>query len=424
MSFKLNPKPPWYNKESKGVSINKIKMEDGVLGKANRDGTIDINKDIKDPNKINQVVSHEKVHLDQMERGDLDYDDNNVIWKGKKYSRSKMDEGNKNLPWEKEAYAKMNKMEKFKLKGHRGNSTPFNNITQRGLVTPLNLEEGSDEDPVTTKTKTKTNRKGEVITKEITKNSETGRKTKSINTKGPVTTTTTPAPPPTKIEVNTPESSVEFPAQPKQTITPGSSTEGDNKPFVKPLKITGYKEAYNKTDKSIPFEEFETKAIKWNKENPGKKTPSKLDHIPARPARIVNPGVSHSLMIPGVPTTSTSTYETNETKTKIKNNQNNNQKNKAPKSKKEEYCTPESTSVSCLGTGKSGPFGLKTKKGGVTSEAGKNLAKSERKARDKKIFAPLAAAKESIALGSAGRKQKRGRASAQRKMKIQRFFSA
>ena len=39
-----------------------------------------------------------------MERGDLDYDNNSVYWKGKKIPRSTMDEGDKNLPWEKEAY--------------------------------------------------------------------------------------------------------------------------------------------------------------------------------------------------------------------------------------------------------------------------------------------------------------------------------
>jgi len=34
----------------------------------------------------------------------VDYDDDNVYWKGKKYPRSVMKEGAKNLPWEKEAY--------------------------------------------------------------------------------------------------------------------------------------------------------------------------------------------------------------------------------------------------------------------------------------------------------------------------------
>ena len=46
------------------------------------------------------------VHIDQMNRGDLDYDDKYVYWKGKKIPRSSMDEGAKNLPWEKEAYDK------------------------------------------------------------------------------------------------------------------------------------------------------------------------------------------------------------------------------------------------------------------------------------------------------------------------------
>lgn len=94
---------PYFNDNTPIYSID---MEDGVLGKANNNGTIVINKDIKDSKQIDDVVDHEKVHIDQMKRGDLDYDDNNVYWKGKKYSRAKMNEGEKNLPWEKEAYKK------------------------------------------------------------------------------------------------------------------------------------------------------------------------------------------------------------------------------------------------------------------------------------------------------------------------------
>ena len=86
--------------------IVKVDMEDGVLGKANKDGTIHINKDVVDPKQIKDIVKHESVHIDQMQRGDLDYNDNKVIWKGKEYSRAKMKEGAKNLPWEKEAYKK------------------------------------------------------------------------------------------------------------------------------------------------------------------------------------------------------------------------------------------------------------------------------------------------------------------------------
>jgi len=42
-----------------------------------------------------------------MKRGDLNYDDKYVYWKGKKYLRAQMQEGAKNLPWEAEAYKKV-----------------------------------------------------------------------------------------------------------------------------------------------------------------------------------------------------------------------------------------------------------------------------------------------------------------------------
>tara|TARA_R110001592_G_scaffold358794_1_gene664178 strand:- start:47 stop:358 length:312 start_codon:yes stop_codon:yes gene_type:complete len=102
MAFKLNG-PPY---SSNDTPVYNVSMEDGILGKANNNGTIIINKDIKDPKQIDKVISHESVHIDQMKRGDLDYDDKNVYWKGKKYPRSKMNEGAKNLPWEMEAYKK------------------------------------------------------------------------------------------------------------------------------------------------------------------------------------------------------------------------------------------------------------------------------------------------------------------------------
>ena len=89
--------------------IYNVDMEDGVLGKANNNGSITLNNKLKDPEQIDDVIDHEMVHIDQMKRGDLDYDDNNVMWKGKKYSRASMKEGAKNLPWEKEAYNKTKK---------------------------------------------------------------------------------------------------------------------------------------------------------------------------------------------------------------------------------------------------------------------------------------------------------------------------
>ena len=99
MAFKLN-NPPY---ERDNTPIYRVNMEEGVMGKANNNGSIVLNINL-DPKDVDDVVSHEKVHLDQMERGDLDYDSENVYWKGKTYSRADMQEGAENLPWEAEAY--------------------------------------------------------------------------------------------------------------------------------------------------------------------------------------------------------------------------------------------------------------------------------------------------------------------------------
>ena len=105
MAFTMKGAP--YNCDN--TPIYNIDMEDGVLGKANDNGSIVINKDVTDPKQIEDVIDHEKVHIDQMKRGDLAYDDDTVTWKGKKYSRASMKEGAKNLPWEQEAYNKTKK---------------------------------------------------------------------------------------------------------------------------------------------------------------------------------------------------------------------------------------------------------------------------------------------------------------------------
>jgi len=88
--------------------IYQIDEEQGVMGRANKNGSITLNKNLS-PLEQEDVIKHEKIHLDQMKRGDLNYDDKYVYWKGKRMPRSKMDEGAKNLPWEKEAY-KANKL--------------------------------------------------------------------------------------------------------------------------------------------------------------------------------------------------------------------------------------------------------------------------------------------------------------------------
>ena len=98
MAFKLTPPFPIDN-----TPVYHVDMENGVLGKANNNGTIIINKDVP-CDKVQDVINHEMVHINQMRRGDLDYDDKNVYWKGKTIPRSSIKEGAHNLPWEAEAY--------------------------------------------------------------------------------------------------------------------------------------------------------------------------------------------------------------------------------------------------------------------------------------------------------------------------------
>lgn len=103
MAFIMKGAP--YNCDN--TPIYQVEMDDNILGMAQNNGTILINKDVS-PLELqkNKTISHEKVHIDQMKRGDLDYTDSHVIWKGKKYLRATMNEGSKKLPWEIEAYKK------------------------------------------------------------------------------------------------------------------------------------------------------------------------------------------------------------------------------------------------------------------------------------------------------------------------------
>ena len=73
--------------------IVKKDLEDGILAEANKDGSIYVDRSVNlNTSRATKIIDHEKVHLDQMERGDLDYDDKNVFWKGKTYKRASMKE--------------------------------------------------------------------------------------------------------------------------------------------------------------------------------------------------------------------------------------------------------------------------------------------------------------------------------------------
>ncbi len=141
MGYKLKPKPPWYNPDDMNIPVYRKDLKDGSAGKSNHTGiVVDINADAK---MEEAVIAHETVHQHQQRNGELDYDNENFYWKGKTYPRKNLNEHNKNLPWEVEAYKKsdsilankdkdMNK--KFKLEGHRGNNSPFKNLTDKKLI--------------------------------------------------------------------------------------------------------------------------------------------------------------------------------------------------------------------------------------------------------------------------------------------------
>ena len=99
MSFKLSP--PF---KKNPTPIVNMPLEEDVMGRADKRGNILLNQEMTNQKDIVDTINHEEVHIKQMASGDLDYDENNVYWKGKKYPRGSFDEANKTLPWEAPAY--------------------------------------------------------------------------------------------------------------------------------------------------------------------------------------------------------------------------------------------------------------------------------------------------------------------------------
>jgi hypothetical protein len=88
------------------------KLERGVAGRANNDGTIEIDPNLT-PVEREKTIAHEEQHMEDMKAGKLNYDDNYVYWNDSKYERKNGKikykgksyiEGHKDLPWEKVAY--------------------------------------------------------------------------------------------------------------------------------------------------------------------------------------------------------------------------------------------------------------------------------------------------------------------------------
>ena len=115
LMFKLKSKGDLFgiNEEASTHStpVFEKNLDEGIMGEANRDGTIFVKKGMSQ-DKINDAVEHENVHLKQMGQGRLGYTNNVITWKRdtkspvKVFKRENMLEGAHNLPWEQEAYKK------------------------------------------------------------------------------------------------------------------------------------------------------------------------------------------------------------------------------------------------------------------------------------------------------------------------------
>ena len=100
-----------------GTPIIRVPLEEGVMGEANMDGTIYINKNIIPGSQEEvQVINHEMRHATDMRIGKLAYSDNDVTYNGEVFPRETKDgkdmikvdgewkeAGDTGLPWEDDA---------------------------------------------------------------------------------------------------------------------------------------------------------------------------------------------------------------------------------------------------------------------------------------------------------------------------------
>ena len=112
MAFKLGKEERKY-KTPENTPIFRKKLESGILGEANKDGSIFINEKVKPGSKQEEtVINHEGQHAKDMEAGILGYGDDWIRYKGKTYPRKDgkikyngkwHEEGSNAFPWEQRA---------------------------------------------------------------------------------------------------------------------------------------------------------------------------------------------------------------------------------------------------------------------------------------------------------------------------------
>ena len=92
---------PFY--PTKVTSVFERDMEsDPAIGRTLKNGVIIIEEDLS-PGMKKETVSHEQTHANDQLYNGFDWDDNNIYYKGKTYSKKHFKDGTG--PWEKPAYA-------------------------------------------------------------------------------------------------------------------------------------------------------------------------------------------------------------------------------------------------------------------------------------------------------------------------------
>jgi len=94
-----------------GTPVIRKKLQKGILGESNNDGTIFVSEKLQPgSHEEKHVIMHEMIHMTDMKLGKLAYSDDHVEWNGDMYQRKNgminyngewFPEGSKDFPWEK-----------------------------------------------------------------------------------------------------------------------------------------------------------------------------------------------------------------------------------------------------------------------------------------------------------------------------------
>jgi len=163
---------------NKNTPVFRKTLDEGILGEANKDGSVFISKSIKPGSKLEkEVLEHEGFHAKQMKNGVLDYTDNSVTYRGVEYERKDgkikyngkfYPEGSEVFPWEQEANQAINNkfLDDFNVLPFKKLRPPSNNsfdtmleVKELGKI-PLNKNFVKDHDDISSAFKALAKKKG------------------------------------------------------------------------------------------------------------------------------------------------------------------------------------------------------------------------------------------------------------------------